>query len=121
MSDYPAESDSLHAAPPVGPPIPPIAGNASAGSTGDGGNDDVSHRVRRSRQLKLAVFTSILTRPISFLLPLITIPLFYSYLGVERYGLYEAIGALAMYIGMTNFGLSLGLLNSLAECHVNND
>ncbi|MBC8106263.1 MAG: oligosaccharide flippase family protein [Anaerolineae bacterium] len=79
------------------------------------------HRAIRSKRLRQSIFSSVVTRPISFLLPLITIPLFLKYLGTARYGLYESIGALAMYIGLTNAGLTLGLVNHLTECHVTDD
>src|SRR5215211_7980930 len=69
-------------------------------------SDQPDHRAMRSRRLKQSIFSSVITRPISFLLPLITIPLFLKYLGTARYGLYESIGALAMYIGLTNAGLT---------------
>jgi O-antigen/teichoic acid export membrane protein len=85
-------------------------------------NADATHRALRKKRLKQSLFSSVITRPISFLLPLITIPLFLKYLGgKERYGLYESIGALAMYIGLTNAGLTLGLINHLTECHVSGD
>ncbi|CAN5606061.1 N/A [soil metagenome] len=83
---------------------------------------DTEHRALRKKRLKQSLFSSVVTRPISFLLPLITVPLFLKYLGgKERYGLYESIGALAMYIGLSNAGLTLGLVNHLTECHVSGD
>jgi O-antigen/teichoic acid export membrane protein len=52
---------------------------------------------------------------------LVSVPLFLHYLGTERYGLYEAVGALAMWLGLTNAGMSLGLVNKLADCYVTGD
>lgn len=118
MSNYPSQLD----------PLDPAAG-AQADATANAialeyqRHDPVAHhRARRTRALKLSILTSLLTRPISFLLPLITIPLFYKYLGgKERYGLYESIGSVAMYIGMVNGGLTLGLINKLTQAEVDGD
>src|SRR5206468_4597929 len=41
--------------------------------------------------------------------------------GKEGYGLYESIGALAVWLGMTNAGMSLGLQNKLTDCYVTGD
>lgn len=78
-------------------------------------------RAKRDRRIKLSIASAILVRPINFLIPIITIPLFLRYLGPARYGLYESVGALAMWLGMTNLGLGLGLINRLTECDVKND
>ena len=84
-------------------------------------DDAEVRRAERLKRVKLSLLTSLLIRPISFILPILTIPLFYRYLGKERYGLYEAIGALALYVGMTNAGLTLGLINKLTDCLVRGD
>jgi O-antigen/teichoic acid export membrane protein len=84
-------------------------------------DDSQRRRAERLKRVKLSLLTSLLIRPISFILPIVTIPLFYRYLGKERYGLYEAIGAMALYIAMTNAGLTLGLINKLTDCQVRGD
>lgn len=80
-----------------------------------------SHRALRIRRIKLAVFTSVLIRPLSVVTSFITVPLFLNYLGVERYGLYKSIGALAVWFGLTDAGLTQGLQNRLQDCHVEGD
>lgn len=80
-----------------------------------------SHRAIRIRRIKLAVLTSVLIRPLAVITPFITVPLFLHYLGVERYGLYETIGALALWFGLTDAGLAQGLQNRLQDCHVHGD
>jgi len=79
------------------------------------------HRNERVRRLKKAWVSSILIRPLSFLLPLITVPLFLKYLGQERYGMYETMGALASWLAATNLGLTLALMNYLVDCSVRED
>jgi O-antigen/teichoic acid export membrane protein len=79
------------------------------------------HRARRARRLQLAVITSLLTRPLAFVISLLTIPLFIKYLGAERFGLYDSIVALTLWLSLTNAGLGLGLLNRLQDCYVSGD
>jgi O-antigen/teichoic acid export membrane protein len=85
---------------------------------------DGSHaerRAARGRRLKLSILTSLLTKPLAVVIPAVTVPLFLRYLGDERYGLYESIGALAAWIALTDAGLGLGLVNRLTDCHVTGD
>ena len=79
------------------------------------------HRSLRVRRLKLAIFTSILIRPLSVIIPFVAVPLFLKYLGKEGYGLYETIGAMAMWLALTDGGLGAGLLVRLQGCHVHGE
>ena len=81
----------------------------------------LSHRAERQRRLVLSIGSALLTRPLSLLIPLITLPLFLRYLGNEGYGLYEALGAMAMWLGQSTFGIGMGLMNKLTACHVSGD
>src|SRR5262245_54292250 len=78
-------------------------------------------RRERAKRLKLSVLTSILIRPLAFLTPFISLPLFLNYLGQERYGLYESVGALAAWFSLTSAGFGMGLVNRLADCQVSGD
>jgi O-antigen/teichoic acid export membrane protein len=100
------------------------AGATAAAGGGDPADDEALlsvQRVERSRRLKLSVFLSVLIKPLAFLTPLITVPLFLRYLGTEGFGLFAAVGALAMWVGMANIGLNVGLVNLLTECSVTDD
>ncbi len=79
------------------------------------------HRARRTTRIKWSIVTSLLTKPLAFITPIITVPLFLKYLGTDRYGLYESIGALTVWLTLTNAGLTLGLINRLTDCHVSGD
>jgi O-antigen/teichoic acid export membrane protein len=81
----------------------------------------IDHGVERDRRLRLSIFSALLFKPLAVLTPIITVRLFLRYLGEERYGLYQAIGAMAVWFGLTNAGLGLGLVNRLADCYVSND
>jgi O-antigen/teichoic acid export membrane protein len=84
--------------------------------------DVISSRNERSRRIKQSILAAILTRPLGFVIPILTVPLFLTYLGSpERYGLYETVGALSMWLGMANFGMSLGLVNKLTDCDLRSD
>jgi O-antigen/teichoic acid export membrane protein len=88
----------------------------------DGNDEQTRRRIERSKRLKLSIITSLLTKPLAFVIPVVTIPLFLQYLGSkERYGLYEAVGAVAMWLGMMNLGMGMGLVNKLTECDVSGD
>ncbi len=76
---------------------------------------------QRNRRLRLAIFSSFLTKPLAVVIPLVTVPLFLKYLGKERYGLYETIISLAGWLSLTNLGLGLGLMNKLTGCYVSQD
>jgi O-antigen/teichoic acid export membrane protein len=95
-------------------PHPPAA-DAGAGV------EDQQHRARRGRRLRLAVVTSLLTRPLAFVISLLTVPLFIRYLGAERFGLYDSIVALTLWLSLTNAGLGIGLMNRLQDCYVSGD
>lgn len=79
------------------------------------------HRAQRSARLARSVVTSLLTKPLALIVPLVTVPLFLNYLGKERYGLYESIGALAAWVMLSNAGLGLGLMNKLTDTYVSGD
>lgn len=80
-----------------------------------------SHRAERSGRLVRSVVTSLLTKPLALIVPLVTVPLFLNYLGKEGYGLYESVGALAAWVTLSNAGLGLGLMNKLTDTYVTGD
>src|SRR5256885_3826975 len=81
----------------------------------------IDHTAQRTRRFIWSIITSFLTRPLAVVISLVSVPLFLKYLGRERYGVYEWVGSLAVWLGMTNAGLSLGLVNKLADCYVSGD
>lgn len=80
-----------------------------------------SLRAERIRRLKRTFISSVLMRPLAVITPIIIAPMFLRYLGAERYGLYETVISLASFIGMSNAGITLGLVNKLTDCHVSED
>jgi O-antigen/teichoic acid export membrane protein len=126
MSNFPSQGDLLD--PTTGLPeeatataAAAAAAAAAAHGASTAATTQAAHRAERARRIKLSVVTSLLFRPLSFVIPIVTIPLFLQYLGKARYGLYESVGALAAWLGMTNLGLGMGLMNRLIECDVAQD
>jgi O-antigen/teichoic acid export membrane protein len=83
--------------------------------------DSTAHATERNRRLRVSVLTALLLKPLSLLSPLITMPLFLSYLGQEEYGLFLAIVGMSMLLSLTNVGVQQGLVNRLIDCHVSGD
>jgi O-antigen/teichoic acid export membrane protein len=75
----------------------------------------------RNRRLRAAVFSSLLVKPIAAFTPVLVIPIFIKYLGPERYGIFETLSSVAVWIGLTSMGLGFGLNNRLINCKVSND
>jgi O-antigen/teichoic acid export membrane protein len=111
MSNFPTQSDPLD-------PSAVLTEEAAAASITSAPD---AHRAERTRRIKLSLATALLFRPLAFVIPIVTIPLFLKYLGTSRYGLYESVGALAAWLGITQVGLGMGLMNRLIECSVSDD
>jgi O-antigen/teichoic acid export membrane protein len=80
-----------------------------------------SLRLERGKRLRWAVLSSLTVRPLAVLIPVLIVPVFIRYLGTDRYGLFETISGLAIWVGLANLGLGLGLRNRLMDCHVSGD
>jgi O-antigen/teichoic acid export membrane protein len=78
-------------------------------------------RRRRESRIRQSVWASLAFKPLAVIVPLVTLPLFLSYLGPDRYGLYESAGAIAIWLAMSNVGMGVGLINRLTECEVSGD
>jgi O-antigen/teichoic acid export membrane protein len=78
-------------------------------------------RPARDRRLRLAVGSSLLVRPLAALVPAVVVPVFFRYLGAERYGLFEIVSSFASWVGLTGFGVGFGLNNRLMDCYVGGD
>lgn len=75
----------------------------------------------RSRRLASGIATSLLSRGVAAVAPLLLIPITLAYLGTEVYGLWMATAAVASMTLWADFGLGNGLLTKLAPCHARRD
>lgn len=75
----------------------------------------------RNRRLTSGIVTSLVSRGIAALVPLVMIPLTLDYLGTEVYGLWMAVTALTGMAAFADLGLGNGLMTKLAPCYASND
>jgi O-antigen/teichoic acid export membrane protein len=77
---------------------------------------EIEHLWRwRERQAWRTGRASVIARILSYAIRLMVIPLSLRLLGAERYGLWLTVGSLIAWMGVTDLGISPGLLNALAR------
>lgn len=69
----------------------------------------------RYRRVVLTGGSSILSKGITILTGLISVPLTVNYLGAERYGLWMTISSVIVFLTFADLGLGNGLLNAVSE------
>jgi O-antigen/teichoic acid export membrane protein len=70
-----------------------------------------THRIQRAKITGLA---TLITRGVTVIASLVSIPLTAKYLGPERFGLWLTLNVILTWAGMADFGLANGLTNALA-------
>jgi O-antigen/teichoic acid export membrane protein len=75
----------------------------------------------RARRVTLTVVVSVVSRAISILTMLISIPLTINYLGSERYGMWMTMTAILLSIRFADFGIGNGLIDAVAETNGRDD
>lgn len=75
----------------------------------------------RHRKIALSAATSVGSKVLTMLVPLVTIPLTLSYLGRERYGIWITLSSLTASLNFADLGIGLGLLNLISECNGKDD
>ena len=73
--------------------------------------------MERQRRIALTAFTSLIDKLLSMTLPLITVKITYSYLGVEVYGLWSAVGTFFALFVFSDLGLGNGLQTKLSQAN----
>jgi O-antigen/teichoic acid export membrane protein len=86
---------------------------------------DISQKQGRSneryRRAALTVLSSGLTKSVSILTSLISVPLTLTYLGTERYGLWMTINSVILMMNFADLGIGNGLMNAISEVHGKDD
>ena len=77
--------------------------------------------MERQRRIALTAFTSLIAKMLSMALPLITVRLTYSYLGVEVYGLWSAVTTFFALFAFSDLGLGNGLQTKLSQANGKDD
>ena len=75
----------------------------------------------RYRLIALSGSLSIFSKIIISLVGLISLPLTIHYLGKEQFGLWMVVSSLVVWLQLTDFGISNGLVNAIAEANGRND
>lgn len=82
---------------------------------------DAGRSRERYRRAALTAATSVVSRAVSLLALLISVPLTLHYLGTERYALWMAISSFLAVITSLDLGIGNGLVTAIAECHGRGD
>lgn len=107
----------------IGPPQPsPAAGPALSWLESSAENDAESMRsLRRYRRAALTGCTSILAKLVVLATTIISVPLTFRYLGLDRYGLWMTVTSFVLFLGFADFGVGNGLVAAVAEAHGRED
>jgi O-antigen/teichoic acid export membrane protein len=76
---------------------------------------------QRNRRLTSGILTSVVSRGIAAVVPLVMVPLTLSYLGTQLYGLWMAVAALTGMAAFADLGLGNGLMTKLAPCYASGE
>ena len=87
-----------------------------------GAGDAASARGReRARRAALTGFTSILAKVVVLATTIISVPLTFRYLGLDRYGLWMTMTSFVLFLGFADLGVGNGLAAAVAEAHGRED
>jgi O-antigen/teichoic acid export membrane protein len=80
-----------------------------------GADTEVSRGVRRHLRIALSIGALFLSRGVSFLVMLATVPLTVGYLGAERYGIWLTLSSLVSMVSFADLGIGNGLRTLISE------
>ena len=75
----------------------------------------------RYRRAGWTALSGMLSKGVTILCMLVSVPLTLHYLGSERYGLWMTISSLVLMMGFADLGMGLGLMNTVSEAHGRDD
>ena len=86
------------------------------------GADAASLRsVERNRRAALTGLTSIMAKFVVPVTTIVSVPLTYRYLGMDRYGLWMTMTSFVLFLGFADFGVGNGLASAVSEAHGKDD
>lgn len=68
----------------------------------------------RNRRLARGILSGVVTKGVTFLLTLLTVPMTLQYLGPERYGIWVTMFSMLAWLGMVDLGIANGLTPALS-------
>lgn len=89
--------------------------------TGPDSGDRQDHRVARTRTLRSGILTSLLSKGVGALGPLLLLPITLNYVGKEAYGVWMTVMALTSMLLWADLGLGNGLMTRLSHSYANRD
>jgi O-antigen/teichoic acid export membrane protein len=75
----------------------------------------------RNKNIFLAALTSFISKFVSVLVGLVTIPMTLQHLGTERFGIWMTISSIMAFLSFSDFGIGNSLMNLIAEAKGKND
>lgn len=84
-------------------------------------SSEVGRSYERYRLIVLSSSSNLFSKIIVSLIGLISVPLTINYLGKEQFGLWMVVSSLVVWLQLTDFGITNGLVNALAEANGHSD
>lgn len=84
---------------------------------GHSGSGTVDHRQARTRTLRSGILTSVLSKGIGAVGPLLLLPITLNYIGKDAYGVWMTVMALTSMLLWADLGLGNGLMTRLSQCY----
>ncbi len=88
---------------------------------GDALSDESIRSRERSSRAILTGFTSIFSKVVVLVSPVISVPLTFRYLGDDRYGLWMTITSTILFLGLADLGVGKGLAAAISEADGKDD
>lgn len=76
---------------------------------------------RRGRALKLAAFSSLISKGVNALIMLISVPLALQIMGAERYGVFSAVQSILWITCLCDLGIGASVVRGIADAEANGD
>jgi O-antigen/teichoic acid export membrane protein len=80
-----------------------------------------SHRFRRESRARKTAVAGIVARAANYLIRVFAVPLSLTLLGRARYGLWLTVGSILVWFGLSELGISTGLVNTVSRAYGRDD
>ena len=82
---------------------------------------EAQRSMSRYRRAALSGFSSIFAKLIVLITTVVSVPLTFRYLGMDRYGLWMTLTSFVLFLGFADFGIGNGLASAIFEAHGKQD